>query len=74
MDDHQKDNNSTRGTAIAAIVAALGLLFVVLVWGPGRVNHVDSNPGPSGTPGSTVKNAAPPPAESPSGGTVGSSR
>ena len=28
MDDRQKEN-STRGTAIAAMVAALGLLFVV---------------------------------------------
>jgi hypothetical protein len=73
MDDRQKEN-SKRSTAIAAIVAALGLLLLVLVWGPGSVDHVDSNPGPSGTPGSTVKNTAPPPAESPSGGTVGSSR
>ena len=56
------------------MVAALGLLFAVLTWGPGRVNHVESNSGPSGTPGSTVKNNAPPPAESPSGGTVGSAR
>jgi hypothetical protein len=73
MDDRQKEN-STRGTAIAAMVAALGLLCAVLTWGPGRVNHVESNPGPSGTPGSTAKNNAPPPAESPSGGTVGSAR
>jgi hypothetical protein len=73
MDDRQKEN-STRGTAIAAMVAALGLLFAVLTWGPGRVNHVESNAGPSGIPGSTVKNNAPPPAESPSGGTVGSAR
>ena len=45
-----------------ATVAALGLLFVVLIWGPGRINHVESNPGPSGTQGSTIKNNAPPPA------------
>ena len=70
MDDRQKEN-STRTTAFAAIIAAVALLFVVLVWGPGRVDHVESNPGPSGTPGSTVKNTAPPPAESPSGNTVG---
>ena len=73
MDDRQKEN-STRGTAIAATVAALGLLFVVLIWGPGRIDHVESNPGPSGTPGSTIKNNAPPPAGSPSGETVGSAR
>ena len=30
MDDRQKEN-STRGTAITATVAALGLLFVVLI-------------------------------------------
>ena len=59
MDDRQKEN-STRGTAIAATVAALGL--VVLIWGPGRVDHVEINPGPRGIPGSTIKNNAPPPA------------
>jgi hypothetical protein len=64
MDDRQKEK-STRATAFAAIIAAIALLFVV---------HVEINPGPSGTPGSTAKNSAPPPADSPSGGTVGSSR
>ena len=73
MDDRQKEN-STRTTAFAAVIAVVALLFLVLVWGPGSVNHVEVNPGPSGTPGSTVKNNAPPPAESPSGGTIGSSR
>jgi hypothetical protein len=73
MDDRQKEK-STRATAFAAIIAAIALLFVVLAWGPGRVEHVEINPGPSGTPGSTAKNSAPPPADSPSGGTVGSSR
>lgn len=73
MDDRQKEN-STRGTMIAAIAAALGLLFVVLIWGPGRVDHVEINPGPSGTPGSTAVNGPPPPAANPSGGTVGSAR
>ena len=73
MDDRQKQN-STRTTAFAAIIAAVALLFAVLAWGPGRVDHVEINPGPSGTPGSTVKNTAPPPAENPTGGTVGSSR
>jgi hypothetical protein len=73
MDNNQKEN-STRATAFAAIVAAVALLFVVLIWGPGRVNHVEINPGPSGTPGSTAVNGPPPPAPSPSGGTVGSTR
>jgi hypothetical protein len=73
MDDRPKEN-STRATAFAAIIAAVALLFVVLLWGPGRVNHVEINPGPAGIPGSTAKNSAPPPAENPSGSTVGSSR
>jgi hypothetical protein len=73
MDDNQKES-STRATAFAAIIAAVALLFVVLIWGPGRVNHVEINPGPSGTPGSTAVSGPPPPATSPSGGTVGSSR
>jgi hypothetical protein len=73
MDDRQKEN-STRTTAFAAIIAAVALLFAVLAWGPGRLDHVEINPGPSGTPGSTVKNAAPPPAGNPTGGTVGSAR
>jgi hypothetical protein len=73
MDDNQKEN-STRATAFAAIVAAVALLVVVLIWGPGRVNHVEINPGPSGTPGSTAVNGPPPPAPNPSEGTVGSSR
>lgn len=73
MDDRQKEN-STRTTAFAAIIAAVALLFVVMIWGPGKVDHVEINQGPSGTPGSTVKNTAPPPAANPSEGTVGSAR
>jgi hypothetical protein len=73
MDDRQKEN-STRTTAFAAIIAAVALLFVVMIWGPGKVDHVEVNQGPSGTPGSTVKNTAPPPAANPSEGTVGSAR
>jgi hypothetical protein len=73
MDDNQKEN-PTRATAFAAMIAAVALLFVILIWGPGRVNHVEINAGPSGTPGSTAVNGPPPPAASPSEGTVGSSR
>ena len=73
MDEREKEN-STRGVAVAGIVAAVALLFAVLVWGPGKVNHVESNPGPSGTPGSTAVNEPPAPAPGPSGGTVGSAR
>lgn len=73
MDDRQKEN-STRTTAFAAVIAAVALLVAVLIWGPGKVDHVEVNPGPAGTPGSTVKNTAPPPADNPSSGTVGTSR
>ncbi len=73
MDERQKEN-STRGVAFAAVLAAVALMFAILAWGPGNVRHVESNPGPSGTPGSTVKNNAPPPAAGPSEGTVGSAR
>jgi hypothetical protein len=73
MDQRQKEN-STRGAAFAAIVAAVALMFAILLWGPGNVRHVESNPGPSGLAESTVKNAAPPPAGNPSEGTVGRTR
>jgi hypothetical protein len=73
MDERQKEN-STRGTAFAAVIAAVALLLVILAWGPGRVDHVEINAGPSGTPGSTAVNGPPPPAASPSEGTVGSAR
>jgi hypothetical protein len=59
---------------IAAIVAATMILLALLVWGPWNGAHVASNPGPSGTPGSTAAHETPPPAPSPSGGTTGSAR
>jgi hypothetical protein len=56
--------------AIVAVVAA----FAFFVWGPTSGTHVASNPGPSGIPGSTIVNPAPPPASSPSGITTGTAR
>ena len=73
MDERQK-KNSTRGAALFAFAAAIAFLLAILTWGPWNVSHVASNPGPSGTPGSTVKEGPPPPAPGPSGGTVGSTR
>jgi hypothetical protein len=73
MDD-PRNENSKRSAALAALVASVLLLFAVLTWGPGNVKHVETNPGPSGTPGSTVKNDTPPPAQGPTGGTVGNAR
>jgi hypothetical protein len=59
---------------IAVIVAATIVLLALLVWAPWGGSHVASNPGPSGTPGSTAAHETPPPAPSPSGGTTGSAR
>ena len=73
MDERQKEN-STRGTAFAVGIAAIALLLVILAWGPWNVSHVPINPGPSGTPGSTAVNKPPPPAASPSDGTIGNAR
>jgi hypothetical protein len=73
MDEHQREN-STRGAALIAFAVAIALLLAILTWGPWNVSHVATNDGPSGTPGSTVKEGPPPPAAGPSGGTVGSGR
>jgi hypothetical protein len=72
-----RDNDTegrVSGRTLATIVCAFILLFVLFVWGPWSAKHVASNDGPSGTPGSTVVNQAPPPAPGPSGTTTGSAR
>jgi hypothetical protein len=69
MSDPQREG-STNGVTLAAIVAAFILVFVIIVSGPWNNRHVASNPGPSGTPGSTAVDGTPPPAEGPSGGTA----
>jgi hypothetical protein len=70
------DKGSGSGGMLAAIVCAFILVFALIVWGPWSGNHVASNDGPSGTPGSTVVNQAPPPASDPdpSRRTTGSAR
>jgi hypothetical protein len=70
MRDSQDRKGSISGGTFAAIVAAF-VVFAILVWGPWNTNHVESNPGPSGTPGSTTVEEPPPPADSP-GETTGS--
>jgi hypothetical protein len=65
---------SLGGKRLAAIVAGLLLLFAILMWGPWNVAHVPTNPGPSGTPGSTVTGRTPPPADGPSGATTGAAQ
>ena len=64
----------TRVGMVGLVAAAFALLFVLLVMGPGNRQHVESNPGPSGTPGSTIVDQKPPPAEGPSGTTTGTAR
>jgi hypothetical protein len=74
MRDGQDRKGKIGRETIAIIVAAFVLLFVLMMWGPWNSPHVASNPGPSGTPGSTVVNRAPPPAAGPSGDTSGMAR
>src|SRR4051794_19844742 len=58
----------------AVIAVAFVLAVAVVTWRPWNTAHVEYNPGPSGTPGSTVLNETPPPAEGPSGTTTGMTR
>jgi hypothetical protein len=57
-----------------AVIAVVMLAFALVTWGPWNTPHVAPNPGPSGTPGSTVLDRTPPPAASPSEGTTGAAR
>jgi len=72
--DRQTKQNKMGGRALALVVAAFIVLFAILAWGPWNTQHVASNPGPSGTPGSTDAHVTPPPATGPSGTTTGTAR
>jgi hypothetical protein len=74
MQDDQQRKSRTGVETIGLIVGALVLLIALLVWSPWNLQHVASNPGPSGTPGSTEVDRTPPPADSPSGSTTGTAR
>jgi hypothetical protein len=74
MPDNQHQKGPVNRGTLAIVAAAFVLLLAILAWGPWSTNHVESNPGPSGTPGSTIVDKTPPPAESPSGNTTGSAR
>ena len=74
MPDGQDNKGPVSGGIFAVIVAAFVLVFAIILWGPWYPQHVASNPGPSGTPGSTTVDKPPPPAEGPSGNTTGSAR
>jgi hypothetical protein len=72
-DRPNREGGISRGTFIA-VVAALVLALAILAWGPWNTAHVASNPGPSGTPGSTAVDQTPPPAAGPSENTTGAVR
>jgi hypothetical protein len=55
----------------AVIAVAFVLAVAIATWGPWNTTHIAPNPGPSGTPGSTVLNETPPPTERPSKTTTG---
>jgi hypothetical protein len=74
MQEEPQRKSRTGVETIALIVGAVALLIALLVWSPWNLQHVASNPGPSGTPGSTELNRTPPPADSPSGNTTGTAR
>jgi hypothetical protein len=74
MQDGQDRERTPGRQTIAVIAAAVIVVLGLLALGPWNSPHVASNPGPSGTPGSTVAEKTPPPAAGPSGGTTGSAR
>jgi hypothetical protein len=57
-----------------AVIAVVMLAVAILTGGSWNTTRVASNPGPSGIPGSTTLNQAPPPAAGPSGTTTGAAR
>jgi hypothetical protein len=61
-----RPNRAASKEAIALLVGAFILVLIFLTWAPWNPQHVASNAGPSGTPGSTVVERAPPPAAGPS--------
>jgi hypothetical protein len=74
MQDNRDRKGASGGRTLGMVVAALVVVLVLLTWGPWNTTHVASNPGPSGTPGSTVVDRTPPPADGPSGTTIGAAR
>ena len=72
MRDSQDREGSFRRFAVIAV--AFVLAVAIVTWGPWNTTHIPPNPGPSGTPGSTVLDEVPPPAEGPSKTTTGMAR
>jgi hypothetical protein len=73
MRDSQDREGSISFRTLAVVAVAFILVIAILTWGPWSTEHVASNPGPSGTPGSTAVDQTPPPAAQPSG-TTGAAR
>jgi hypothetical protein len=71
---HDSQNRKGGMSRTFVVVAAAVLALAVLAWGPWNTGHVASNPGPSGTPGSTALDQTPPPAAGPSETTTGTGR
>jgi hypothetical protein len=71
-----RDSQDWEGSFLrfAAIAVAFVLAVAIVTWGPWNTTHVAPNPGPSGTPGSTVLDGTPPPAKGPSETTTGMAR
>jgi hypothetical protein len=67
MRDSQDREGSISFRTLAVIAVVFILTVAILSWGPWNIEHVASNPGPSGTPGSTAVDQTPPPAAEPSG-------
>ena len=74
MRDTQNRNGSINGRTLVIIIVAIVLALAILTGGPWNTGHVASNPGPSGTPGSTAVDQTPPPAATPSGTPTGAAR
>ena len=57
-----RDGQDWEGTfrRFNVIAVAFVLAVAILTWGPWNTTHVAPNPGPSGTPGSTVLDETPP--------------
>jgi hypothetical protein len=73
MRDSQDREGSISFRALA-VIAAFILAVAILTWGPWNIEHVASNPGPSGTPGSTEPDQTPAPAAGPGETTTGAAR
>jgi hypothetical protein len=74
MSDPQNRQGGISRATFVVVVAAFVLALAILAWGPWNMGHVASNPGPSGTPGSTALDRTPPPAAGPSENTTGAGR